>query len=65
MEPCIDTIYGYTPANVVGQHLSLDLDAGNLITALSANNLPLAYEWYSQGKNIHYFCLLLLFTSQR
>jgi hypothetical protein len=51
MEPCIDTIYGYTPANDVGQHLKLDLDQGNLNTAVAASDLTLAYTFYSQGNN--------------
>jgi hypothetical protein len=52
MEPCIDTVYGYTPANDVGKHLILDLDQANL-NAVQASNLPLAYQHYSQGNNLH------------
>jgi hypothetical protein len=50
MEPCIDNIYGYTPANDVGKHLILDLDQANLIAAAKASNPSLAYQHYSQGE---------------
>jgi hypothetical protein len=65
MEPCIDTIYGYTPANDVGKHLSLDLDQGNLNTAVAEGDLNRAYNFYSTGNNHHYFYLLFLFISHR
>jgi hypothetical protein len=54
MQPCIDPIKGYTPANNVGNHLKLDLDQLESIVAISESNLPLAYKYYSEG-NIHMF----------
>jgi hypothetical protein len=53
MEPCIDTIYGYTPANDVGKHLNLDLDQLELEVAVFNSDLNLAYKYYSEG--ISYF----------
>jgi hypothetical protein len=49
MEPCIDTIKGYTPANDVGKHLNLDLDQLELEVAVFNSDLPLAYNYYSTG----------------
>jgi hypothetical protein len=51
MEPCIDTIYGYTPANDVGKHLNLDLDQVELQAAVFKSDLELAYKYYSKGND--------------
>jgi hypothetical protein len=51
MEPCIDTIYGYTPANDVGKHLNLDLDQLELEVAVFNSDLDLAYKYYSKGND--------------
>jgi hypothetical protein len=50
MAACVDTIYGYTPANDVDNHLLLDVDQASLIVAAKASNPSLAYEYYSEGK---------------
>jgi hypothetical protein len=51
LEPCIDTIYGYTPANDVGKHLNLDLDQLELEVAVFNSDLDLAYKYYSKGND--------------
>jgi hypothetical protein len=51
MEPCIDVVKGYTPANNIGEHLSLDLDQLQLEVAVSNSDLTLAYSYYSEGNS--------------
>jgi hypothetical protein len=63
MAACVDSIYGYTPANDVGNHLLLDLDLQSVITNVKATPNALlgqAFTAYSVGNDLqlHYTFLI-------